>query len=463
MEKKAEEEKDKILRFTSFTFKDEKYQPKDKPFILREAQHNKKDGTFAFKILPNGNIDGYFIYYANRKEKQIKIGRYDKEKVNGKNMMSLKDIRKKFNELSKEYQGGIDIKEQAVIDAAAKEKERQEQAEIERKKQMQGSFQQLVNLYLDYAQSEFSDHYYRAIKQAFALNLKDFDTTIKASDITKADIISVLHGITARGSLIMANRARAYLSAMFKWGIEFDDTQAAIKHNVQFFIESNPVANVKKPLKKEAPTERVLDEEEVMALWAALGKSGMSVHRANVFKLMLATGCRLEALSGLRWSEIDWNERLIVIPKARSKNGLVWVIPINNIAYDVLANNPKLHDELLFPATNGAEPLRLDGYSKATARLCKQFDMEPFTPKDLRTTFKTLGGKAGLSKDIRDRIQNHALDDVSSKHYDRYDYIDEKWEAMNRWNTALTRIIDGTYTQLGLKPVAAVLQIKKTA
>lgn len=34
---------------------------------------------------------------------------------------------------------------------------------------------------------------------------------------------------------------------------------------------------------------------------------------------------------------------------------------------------------------------------------------------------KTLMGEIGLSKSIRDRIQNHALNDVSSKHYDRYE------------------------------------------
>jgi integrase len=168
----------------------------------------------------------------------------------------------------------------------------------------------------------------------------------------------------------------------------------------------------------------------------------MSPHRANVFKLMLALGCRVEALSGLRWSEIDWKERLITIPPARSKNGAYWVIPINDIAYEVLINNPKLNNDFLFPAKNGTEPLRLDGYSKAITRTCKQFAIDAFTPKDLRTTFKTLAGMAGLSKEMRDRIQNHALSDVSSKHYDRYDYLKEKRHAMIIWNDYLQRVID---------------------
>jgi integrase len=236
---------------------------------------------------------------------------------------------------------------------------------------------------------------------------------------------------------------RAYLSAMFKWGIEFDDEQAAIAHNVQFFIESNPVLNVKKPLKKEAPTDRFLNESEVHVFWDALSKSSMSTHRANVFRLMLALGARVEALSGLRWNDIDWNEKLITIPPERSKNGAYCVIPINDIAYEVLINNPKFNDEFLFPAENGTEPLRLDGYSKAITRLCQQFKIESFTPKDLRTTFKTLAGKAGLAKEIRDRLQNHALTDVSSRHYDRYDYLAEKRQAIQKWSIYLNHIISG--------------------
>jgi integrase len=344
-------------------------------------------------VLPNGNIDGYFIYYVDRKEKQKKIGRY------GKGSMSLKAIRDKCSELSKKYQSGIDVKQQEIEQAATQDRERQEQAVIERKKQMQGSFQQLVDLYLVHVKSELSHHHYEAIKKAYNFNLQGFDCTIKASDISKQDIISIINPITARGSLIAANRMRAYLSAMFKWGIEFDDEPDAIKINVQFYIESNPVTYVftyvKKPLKKEAPTDRFLTESEVRTFWAALDKSSMSPHRANVFRLMLALGARVEALSGLRWADIDWKERLITIPPERSKNGAYWVIPINDIAYEVLINNPKFNAEFLFPAKNGKEPLRLDGYAKAITRTCKQFSIESFTPKDLRTTFKTLAGKAG--------------------------------------------------------------------
>jgi integrase len=418
--------------------------PKGSPYLIREKQHNKKDGTLAFKILPSGDIDGYFIYYVAGKEKQKKIGRYGK----AKNTMTLKVIRDEYTTLSKEYQGGIDVKVQEIEKAKTQQKALQKQAAIERKKKMQGSFKQLVDMYIEHARINLSGHYHNAIKGAFALNLQDFDTTIKANEITKADIRGILRPIKARGSLIMANRMRSYLSATFEWARDLesdeeDDLGITTLAEVQFFIEVNPVVGVKKALKKEEPTDRFLTESEVHAFWQALNNSSMSVHRKNILKLMLALGCRIEALAALRWDEVDLNERLVSIPPARSKNGLHWIIPINNIAYDILSKNPRLHDELLFPADNGIEPLRADGINQATRRLCEQVNINRFTPRDLRTTFKTLSGKAGLSKESRDRIQNHALTDVSTKHYDRYDYLKEKRHALAVWNDYLQRIIEG--------------------
>jgi hypothetical protein len=55
-------------------------------------------------------------------------------------------------------------------------------------------------------------------------------------------------------------------------------------------------------------------------------------------------------------------------------------------------------------------------------------------------------GEAGLDKDIRDRLQNHSLHDISSKHYDRYSYLREKRDAIARWDRYLRQIVSGQST-----------------
>jgi hypothetical protein len=58
-----------------------------------------------------------------------------------------------------------------------------------------------------------------------------------------------------------------------------------------------------------------------------------------------------------------------------------------------------------------------------------------------------------VSKEIRDRIQNHALQDVSSKNYDRWTYMPEKRVAMEKWN-------DGSAMRFSLPdPMTARLKV----
>ena len=67
--------------------------------------------------------------------------------------------------------------------------------------------------------------------------------------------------------------------------------------------------------------------------------------------------------------------------------------------------------------------------------------MEPFAPKDCRRTFKTLAGSMSIPLEMRNRLQGHALVDVGSVYYDRYDYLDQKREAMEQWVLGLSKII----------------------
>lgn len=73
---------------------------------------------------------------------------------------------------------------------------------------------------------------------------------------------------------------------------------------------------------------------------------------------------------------------------------------------------------------------------------CLKYKVEKFLPRDFRRTFKTLAGQLKITKEIHDRIQHHSLHDVSSVHYDRYDYNEEKLEALLKWECKLHELIN---------------------
>jgi hypothetical protein len=67
--------------------------------------------------------------------------------------------------------------------------------------------------------------------------------------------------------------------------------------------------------------------------------------------------------------------------------------------------------------------------------------MQSFSPRDIRRTFKTVAGSLGISLEMRNRLQGHAMTDVGSVHYDRYGYLPEKREAMLAWTDGLAEIV----------------------
>ena len=45
-------------------------------------------------------------------------------------------------------------------------------------------------------------------------------------------------------------------------------------------------------------------------------------------------------------------------------------------------------------------------------------------------------------------VAHHSLQGVASMHYDRYDYLAEKREAMDKWETYLRRIVAGSESKV---------------
>jgi integrase len=110
-------------------------------------------------------------------------------------------------------------------------------------------------------------------------------------------------------------------------------------------------------------------------------------------------------------------------------------VPLSALAVELIESmRPLSGDTLLFPSRNDPDqPMPHQSISQALRRFCAASGFPKLTPRDLRRTVKSRMGEIGISKDIRDRLQNHALHDVSSKHYDRYDYLAEKRTAINKW------------------------------
>ncbi len=158
------------------------------------------------------------------------------------------------------------------------------------------------------------------------------------------------------------------------------------------------------------------------------------------------------------WSEIRLEDGIWDMPASKTKNKRPHVVPLTPLSIRLLGELKALSGDspYLFPSRyKGKERIKPNSISRAVRRYCTKeeiagvpniFHGNSFVPRDIRRTVKTRMGEIGLNKEIRDRIANHALTDVGSKHYDRYDYLKEKREALDIWCDWLEQITADTAT-----------------
>ena len=65
-----------------------------------------------------------------------------------------------------------------------------------------------------------------------------------------------------------------------------------------------------------------------------------------------------------------------------------------------------------------------------------------FQTRDIRRTWKSRAGEIGISKEMRDLIQQHAKNDTGSVHYDWADYLPQMRAAMDKWADWLAAVVE---------------------
>jgi len=263
----------------------------------------------------------------------------------------------------------------------------------------------------------------------------------RACDVTPEDVRDFLADIHGRGAIAMAAETRAYISAAFNHGLRSANSYTSSAGR-KWGLSFNPVATIPADPEARRVGNRHLTPAEFRMFWRWLeGQDEVSLG-APVLRLMMATGSRLTEILRISAASYDRAEKLVTWSK--TKNGLPHAIPLPPQAVTILDGLLVNAHGMYFPHEERPdEPMTIEACEKLTRRFLTTAKIPHFTPRDLRRTWKTLAGAAGVSKEVRDRLQNHALQDVSSKSYDRWNYLPEKRAGMNTWGDYLERILAG--------------------
>jgi integrase len=401
--------------------------PKAKDYYQTEKTRTRGSGRLAVRVRPNGNKEWMFVYWVDRRRKVKKIGTYP--------TISLADARTQAAAFSKLYQQGLDVR------AHLEEQEKAKRAESDMRAS-QGTLKDLLNSYLGWmdARGRRSTAHVRSSLERYVFRPFPVLVNKKARDITVQDIRRILQRMLQRGVTTHANRVRSYLHAAFQHGF-FQETnpRTYLTAPISFGLAFNPVSGVPRQDDYERVGQRTLCAAEIRHVWNRAVEL-IGPYRGTALKLALATGGqRTGELLQLRWVDIDRARMILTIPQTISKNKREHLVPLGRFAEECLTGlaDAERESDWLFPSNVKGRHIVAGSLSCATRGLCDDLDLPRFSPRDLRRTAKTLMGEAGIEKSIRDRLQNHSFHDVSSKHYDRYDYLAEKRFAIDRWDEFL--------------------------
>jgi integrase len=240
-------------------------------------------------------------------------------------------------------------------------------------------------------------------------------------DIRKGEIVALLDRIDDKNGPAMAQYTMATLRRLFTWHAgRSDDFRSPIVRGMGRLKPS------------EQRRQRVLDDDEIRALWRA-AEATPSVF-GYLVQFLLLTAVRRNEAAGMCRSEVvgdDW-----IIPPQRYKTNLELVIPLSPAAKAVLASVPQF-GELVF-TTDGKTPI--SGFSKFKRAFDQACGVTGWRLHDLRRTARSLMSRAEVPSDHAERALGHVIGGIRST-YDRHAFYPEKKRAFAALANQLDRIL----------------------
>ena len=159
--------------------------------------------------------------------------------------------------------------------------------------------------------------------------------------------------------------------------------------------------------------------------------------------LLLFTGMRRQEGGALRWTEIDFEQRLIRLPAARVKTRSPLALPMSDFVGNLLVARRSLGDAtFVFPSFG--ESGHIVGVTKSLKVLRAKTGLE-FSLHDLRRTFITVAEALDISPYAIKMLVNHALGTSVTEGYIKMDAA--------RLRGPVQQVADKLKTLCGIAPV----------
>ena len=246
-------------------------------------------------------------------------------------------------------------------------------------------------------------------------------------EIRRRDVRELIEDV-AKGRPVMANRALARLSRFFGWLIEKE------------VIETSPVVGVKRPVEEKA-RERMLDDDEIVKLWAACDAIGGPV--TAVIKLLLLTGQRRNEIAHLKWNEV--HSDVLELPGERVEGKQAHLVPLSTQAAAIIASMPKMVPQV--PKPGGyVFGHKLTHFERVRPEIDRRMgNVAPWVLHDLRRTCASGMARIGIAVPVIEKILAHKSGSFKGivSTYQRHSFLPEMAAAMQKWGDHVEQLVTG--------------------
>lgn len=306
-------------------------------------------------------------------------------------------------------------------------------AEAAKRRKAELTFSQLRELYIEHAKTNK-----RSWKEDQRILSRYFPAweDRKATEISREELATRLAEIAHQNGGVQANRCLACIRHVYNWAYRSGRIGA-----------HNPAIMISRP-HKEISRDRVLNTQEMNALWEAFGSMGTA---GKALRLLMLTGQRLGEITALKWTDIteEAGGKIFTIDHSSYKTARTHVVPLSDRALSILDQMPAIEGNPYVFASIRAEGKPITIGSKIRNEARDLSGVEDFNIHDLRRTLATNARPLGFTAEIADRVMGHVISGVSGV-YNRYDYLPEKRALLDAWARYLADITDdhGNVVQL---------------
>jgi integrase len=279
------------------------------------------------------------------------------------------------------------------------------------------TFAEVCDLYFQEGIAHKKASTLRSDRSRWKLHLVPLLGAKRAGAITRGDIEHLLNavkdgrtaaakppkrapGTLARGGAGVAAQCVALAACILEFAVE------------RGIRADNPARGVKKPPVRKM--QRFLSFSELGRLADSLDaeiEQTNAVHPVAAIRLLALTGCRRGEITGLRWSEVDLERRLLHLEDSKTREKPIYLSPG---AVELLRRVPRIRHNPFVIAGGGGKPSSAIG--KTWVRVRERAGLLDVRLHDLRHTYASVGVGTSIGLPIIGKLLGHTQASTTARY-----------------------------------------------